>query len=86
MAFYGRSLGGARLTSVTAQNCESSVDVTSRDLSLPSVVEVCETCCGEDLMEYEEEPGFEGEVVTVCAECGAVYDPVTGALLDEGQA
>ena len=51
-----------------------------------SNVETCETCGNEDLMEYDDEPGFEGEVVTVCSVCGAGYDPVTGETLDEGQA
>jgi hypothetical protein len=51
-----------------------------------SIVEICEACGSEDLLEYDDEPGFEGQVVSVCAVCEAVYDPVTGEALGEGQA
>jgi hypothetical protein len=37
-------------------------------------------------MERDDELGFEGTVVTVCDQCEAVYDPVTGEILDEGAA
>jgi hypothetical protein len=51
-----------------------------------SIVETCETCGNDDLMEHDDEPGFGGELVTMCTASGAVYDPDTGDTLDEGQA
>jgi nitrite reductase/ring-hydroxylating ferredoxin subunit len=49
-------------------------------------VETCDTCGNDDLMEHTDELGFEGEAVTVCSVCGAVYDATTGDILDDGQA
>ena len=51
-----------------------------------SIVDVCWKCGSADLMERDDELGFEGTVVTVCDECEAIYDPVSGELLDEGAA
>jgi hypothetical protein len=37
-------------------------------------------------MERDDELGFQGNVVTVYDQREAVYDPVTGDILDEGAA
>lgn len=50
-------------------------------------IDRCVLCSdGPDLFETDEQPGFEGEVVVVCAICVSVYDGETGELLDEGNA
>jgi hypothetical protein len=55
----------------------------------PGVAEhrrLCWKCDSADLMERDDELGFQGNVVTVYDQREAVYDPVTGDILDEGAA
>jgi hypothetical protein len=41
---------------------------------------------GPDFLETDQQPGFENEPVVVCAIGDSVYDPMTGEVLEEGNA